>query len=235
MSVPSERDGDISCPCGIAPHSVTGRVAGRGPEPRPLAEGARRHRRWLGTRSAPEKGTDFASEEESMIETESCLIRREAAAARAALLVAHAAAPGEADLDAVAERVGRAVAEAEPVGARSAWAQRFATALREGRFWPSVPILANAGRGEGAQLAACFVLEPADSLDSIYDTLRRAARIQQGSGGVGIDFSRLRPRGAAIRRSGGVSPGPSPSPSSWPIRRASTPWRGGGKAPTWSC
>ena len=134
--------------------------------------------------------------------------RSEAEAARAALLRASVAAPGEAGLGAVADRVGGAVADAEPAGARSAWAERFAGALRDGRFWPSVPILANAGRGTGGQLAACFVLEPGDSLDSIYETLRRAARIQQGSGGVGIDLSRLRPRGAPIRRSGGVSPGP---------------------------
>jgi ribonucleoside-diphosphate reductase alpha chain len=135
-------------------------------------------------------------------------MRKEAEAARTALLQASVAAPGEGDLVAVAERVGAAVAEAEPRGTRQVWSERFAVALREGRFWPSVPILSNAGRGEGGQLAACFVLEAGDSLDSIYETLWRAARIQQGSGGVGIDFSRRRPRGAAIHRSGGVSPGP---------------------------
>jgi ribonucleoside-diphosphate reductase alpha chain len=133
---------------------------------------------------------------------------KEAAAARAALLEASVAAPGETDLAGAAERVARAVAEAEPERARETWRERFSAVLRDGLFWPSVPILSNAGRGEGGQLAACFVLEAGDSLDSIYDTLRRAARIQQGSGGVGIDFSGLRPRGAAIRRSGGVSPGP---------------------------
>lgn len=135
-------------------------------------------------------------------------MREESEAARTALLQASVAAPGEAGLDAVAERVGRVVAEAEPAGTRQVWSERFAAMIREGRFWPSVPILSNAGRGEGGQLAACFVLEAGDWLDSIYETLRRAARIQQGSGGVGIDFSRLRPRGAAIHRSGGVSPGP---------------------------
>lgn len=135
-------------------------------------------------------------------------MRREADAARAALLRASVAAPGEADSDAVSERVGRALVQAEPEAARRAWSERFAALLRGGRFWPSVPILSNAGREDGGQLAACFVLEAGDSLDSIYETLRRAARIQQGSGGVGIDLSALRPRGAAIRRFGGVSPGP---------------------------
>jgi len=137
-------------------------------------------------------------------------MREEARAAREALLEASVAVCGEPDLDAVAERVGHAVAEAEPAAVRGVFAQRFMAMLRDGYFWPSVPILSNAGRRDGGQLAACFVLESGDSLDSIYDTLRRAARIQQGSGGVGIDLSRLRPRGAAIRRSGGVSPGPVP-------------------------
>lgn len=137
----------------------------------------------------------------------SAAVRREAGEARAALLRASVAAPDESDRADVAARVGRALAEAEPPAARAACAERFAEALEAGRFWPSVPILSNAGRPDG-QLAACFVLEPADSLDSIYATLQRAARIQQGSGGVGLDLSRLRPRGARIERSGGVSPGP---------------------------
>lgn len=134
-------------------------------------------------------------------------IHGDAARARTALLRAQVAAAGESELGQVAERVGRALAEAETADARSLFAERFAGALTCGRFWPSVPILSNAGRPDG-QLGACFVLEPEDSLDSIYDTLHRAARIQQGSGGVGLDLSRLRPRGAPIERSGGVSPGP---------------------------
>jgi len=116
------------------------------------------------------------------------------------------AAPGEASLAEVAARVGRAVAQAEPAGERARRAEAFAGAIASGRFLPSVPILQNAGRS--GQLAACFVVEPEDTLASIYDTLGLAARIQQGGGGVGIHFSRLRARGAPIRRSGGVSPGP---------------------------
>jgi len=134
-------------------------------------------------------------------------LRDGASAARAALLRTQVAARGESDLEAVAERVGRALAQAEPPDERERRAGEFTAAVRDGLFWPSVPILSNAGRPDG-QLAACYVLEPEDSLDSIYDTLRRAALIQQGSGGVGLDLSRLRPRGARIERSGGASPGP---------------------------
>ncbi len=126
--------------------------------------------------------------------------------AKRAVLMAQVAAPGETSLDEVAGRVARAVAEAEPAHARAEWAERFSAAIAEQAFLPSVPTLANAGRG--GQLAACFALELADSLDSIYDALHRAARIQQGSGGVGIEFSALRPSGAPIGRAGGHTPGP---------------------------
>lgn len=126
--------------------------------------------------------------------------------ARLAVLRAQVAAPGETSLAEVAERVARAVAEAESRDARAAYRERFAKWIGEAAFLPSVPTLANAGRG--GQLAACFVLELADSLDSIYTTLHRTARIQQGSGGIGIEFSALRPRGTPIARSGGHTPGP---------------------------
>ncbi len=134
-------------------------------------------------------------------------IREESDAARAAVLRSAVCAPGERDLAAVAERVGSAIAAAEAPPRRAELAERFAASLRTLRFLPSVPILSNAGRL--GQLAACFVLEPEDSLESIYDVLARAAHIQQRSGGVGVHFSRLRPRGAPIHGAGGVSPGPS--------------------------
>ncbi len=133
-------------------------------------------------------------------------IEAESAAARGALLQSSVGAPGEEGLAAVAERAARAVAAAEPRGARARSEDRFRELIGSLRLVPSVPILANAGRL--GQLAACFVLEPEDRLDSIYETLGLVARIQQASGGVGIHFSRLRPRGAPIRRAGGVSPGP---------------------------
>lgn len=133
-------------------------------------------------------------------------IDAESARARRALIGAQVAAPGETELADVAERVARAVAEAESERVRGAVADRFRDRMAAGEFLPSVPILANAGRG--GQLAACFALELEDSLDSIYGALHRAARIQQGSGGVGIELSALRPRGTPIERSGGHTPGP---------------------------
>jgi len=123
-----------------------------------------------------------------------------------AVLASQVTGPGETSLAQVAERVARVVAEAEPSDARAQWEERFAALITQGSFLPSVPTLANAGRS--GQLAACFALEVADTLESIYDNLHRAARIQQGSGGVGVEFSALRPRGTPIERSGGHTPGP---------------------------
>ncbi len=130
----------------------------------------------------------------------------DAAAARSAVLASQVAAPGETSLTEVAERVAGAVAEAEDANARDEWRDRFRNLIEKELFLPSVPTLANAGRG--GQLAACFALELEDSLESIYGSLHRAARIQQGSGGIGVEFSALRPRHTPVARSGGLSPGP---------------------------
>jgi ribonucleoside-diphosphate reductase alpha chain len=127
-------------------------------------------------------------------------------AVREQLVRSHCAASEERSLSDVATRVARTLAEVEPPAARAQWQARCFELIASARFLPSVPILSNAGHC--GQLAACFVLEARDSLDSIYTTLARAARIQQGSGGTGIELSALRPRGSPILRSGGRTPGP---------------------------
>jgi len=126
--------------------------------------------------------------------------------ARDRLVRSHCAAPGERTLADVAQRVSAALALVEPPAARAEWRDRCFELIDSTRLLPSVPILSNTGVSN--QLAACFALEAADSLDSIYATLARAARIQQGSGGTGIELSALRPRGTPIARSGGGAPGP---------------------------
>ncbi|MCB1744007.1 MAG: adenosylcobalamin-dependent ribonucleoside-diphosphate reductase [Gammaproteobacteria bacterium] len=115
----------------------------------------------------------------------------------------------ETDLDATWRRVARAVARVEAAPARQLWTPRFLEQLRSGRLLPGGRIIAGAGSGQRRTLCNCFVMGTLeDSLSGIMRGLRESAVTLQQGGGIGIDFSPLRPAGSIARGSGGIASGP---------------------------
>ena len=106
-------------------------------------------------------------------------------------------------------RVAAALAQAEAPQDRMARATEFARALSGHKFLPAGRILAGAGTGRSVTLFNCFVMGTiTDSMDGIFSALREAALTLQQGGGIGYDFSTLRPRGAAVAGVGADASGP---------------------------
>ncbi len=106
-------------------------------------------------------------------------------------------------------RVARAVAEAEPEAEREIWAERFHAILSGYRFLPAGRILAGAGTGRTVTLFNCFVMGTIpDAMDGIFENLKEAALTMQQGGGIGHDFSTLRPKGAPVKGVGADASGP---------------------------
>ena len=104
-------------------------------------------------------------------------------------------------------RIARALAAVEKDPA--AWEDRFYDILKGFRFLPGGRIQAGAGTGRRVTLFNCFVMGTIeDSLDSIFDGLKQGALTMQQGGGVGYDFSTLRPTGLPAKSVGAVASGP---------------------------
>src|SRR5580692_1616226 len=106
-------------------------------------------------------------------------------------------------------RVAMAAAEAEAPENRREWALAFAEALAGYRFLPAGRILAGAGTERNVTLFNCYVMGTIpDDMGGIFAHLREAALTLQQGGGIGYDFSTLRPKGAPVKGVGADASGP---------------------------
>lgn len=106
-------------------------------------------------------------------------------------------------------RVAAAVAQAEAPKARRLWTERFRDALSEFQFLPAGRIVAGAGTARAVTLFNCFVMGAIpDDLGAIFGQLQEAAKTMQQGGGVGMDFSTIRPNGAPVLGVGADASGP---------------------------
>jgi len=104
-------------------------------------------------------------------------------------------------------RVAHALAAVET--APATWELRFFDILDGFTFLPGGRIQAGAGTARHVTLFNCFVMGPVeDSIRGIFRSLEEGAVTMQQGGGIGIDFSTLRPRGTRAKAAGAVASGP---------------------------
>jgi ribonucleoside-diphosphate reductase alpha chain len=103
-----------------------------------------------------------------------------------------------------------ATALAAPERDIALWAERFYAAMADFKFLPAGRVVAGAGsRRSGVTLFNCFVMgQIPDDMGGIFAHLREAALTMQQGGGIGYDFSTLRPRGAPVKGVGADASGP---------------------------
>ena len=130
------------------------------------------------------------------------------------VLIEKYAKGNETSIDEVRRRVARALSAAEPEERRSQWERRFQQALEDG-FIPAGRINSAAGIRMQATLINCFVQPVGDSISElvdgrpgIYTALQEAAETMRRGGGVGYDFSSIRPKGAEVKGTHSRASGP---------------------------
>ena len=116
---------------------------------------------------------------------------------------------GDASFAETAARVAHAAAAAEAPEIRGLWEERFRQAIEDLRFIPAGRVLAGAGTERSVTLFNCFVMGTIpDSLEGIFEHLKEAALTMQQGGGVGMDFSTIRPSGSPVRGVAADASGP---------------------------
>jgi ribonucleoside-diphosphate reductase alpha chain len=119
------------------------------------------------------------------------------------------ARPADATVDATWTRIAEALAEAEAPADQSKWTTEFRHALEGFQFLPAGRIVAGAGTERSVTLFNCFVMgEVPDDMGGIFEALKEAALTMQQGGGIGYDFSTLRPKGAEVKGVGADASGP---------------------------
>ncbi|MGO8916179.1 MAG: adenosylcobalamin-dependent ribonucleoside-diphosphate reductase [Stellaceae bacterium] len=104
-------------------------------------------------------------------------------------------------------RVANALAE--PEADQALWAERFYEAMAGFKFLPAGRVVAGAGSARSVTLFNCFVMGTIpDDMSGIFAHLREAALTMQQGGGIGYDFSSLRPKGAPVKGVGADASGP---------------------------
>lgn len=111
--------------------------------------------------------------------------------------------------EAFLQRVAGALAEAEEPDVASDWQHAFYEVMARLEFHPGSRTLANAGSSR-PQLANCFVFPLDDSQESILQALTDSSVVKGLGGGCGFNYSRIRPRGDAVRGADGLAAGPVP-------------------------
>lgn len=106
-------------------------------------------------------------------------------------------------------RIAAALAEAEKPGSQQYWGNEFYEALESFKFVPAGRINAGAGTDRNVTLFNCFVMGTIpDSLAGIFDMLKEACITMQQGGGIGYDFSTIRPSGAEVKGVASEASGP---------------------------
>ena len=98
---------------------------------------------------------------------------------------------------------------AEPETDQEHWADQFYSALEDLKYLPAGRITAGSGTGRDVTLFNCFVMGTVpDSMGGIFEMLREAALTMQQGGGIGYDFSTIRPKGALVKGVAADASGP---------------------------